>query len=97
MQKSLKIFVHDKAVTLTPETIEATFQWYADNARLCASEAMEGAFFVNDLDSYVSQKESEALNYERQKENGPDGRLSLAFIQRAYYIQSGESVPMLSN
>ena len=96
MLKPVTVHIYGKPITLTKETIEATFQWYADHARLCASEAKAGAFRVNDLERYVRENEEEALSYERQKKDGPDGRYSLAFIQQAYYIQSGESVPMLS-
>lgn len=96
MTKPVQIFIYEKPVTLTAETIAATFQWFADNARLCASEAQAGAFFVNNLSDYVKRKEAEALEYEAKKNEEPN-RLSLAFLQRAYYIQSGESVPMLQH
>lgn len=96
MIEPFTVIIHGKPILITKDTIERSFQWYADHARLCASEAKAGAFHVNDLEQYVRENEEEALSYERQKKDGPDGRYSLAFIQQAYYIQSGESVPMLS-
>lgn len=94
--KAVEVRARGKPITLTAETMEATFQWYADNCRECAKQASEGAFWVNDLDEYVKYCERDALAFERQKKDGPDGRYSLAFLQQALYIQTGESVPLFS-
>lgn len=96
MIEPVTLHIHGKPVILTVETIKKTFQWYADNQRACAKAAQNGEFFVNDLEDYVSDCNARAQVYEAQIESGPFGRLSLAFLQRAYYIQSGESVPMLA-
>lgn len=96
VENTVTIHIHGKPVILTAETIAATYQWFADHHRLCASEASAGAFFVNDLPSYVADCERQALEYEAKKLDGAGGRMSLTFIQRAYFIQSGESVPMLA-
>lgn len=94
--RPVTIHIYNKPVVLTVETIKTTLQWYADHERRCAAGATSGDFFVNDVDSYVAGREWQAAEYERQIEEGMDERMSLAFIQQAYYIQSGESVPMLS-
>lgn len=78
-------------VELTPETIQATRQWFADNARACIEEMESGAVRVNDPESYRAWCEERA----RDALAGASDR-SLTFIQRAYYIQTGECVPMLS-
>jgi hypothetical protein len=78
-------------VTLTPETIQATRQWYADNAQACIAEAESGEVFVNDLPSYIAwRKESAADSLAGKYDH------SLSFLQRAYFIQTGISVPILS-
>lgn len=97
MHKPVTLHVYGEPIELSIETIKATLQWYADHERLCARCATNGDFYVNDIARYVAGREWQAYEYERQIEEGfGDERMSLAFIQRAYYIQSGESVPMLS-
>lgn len=96
MLEPVTLHVHGEPVVLTVETLAKTFQWFADNQRACAEGAQNGDFFVNDVENYVLDCNARAQVYEAQIEKGPFGRLSLAFLQRAYYIQSGESVPMLS-
>lgn len=94
--KPLTIHIHGKPVELTGKTLEATYQWYADNCRACAKAAQAGEFLVNNLELYVSNNEADAKRYEALKRGEESERMSLAFIQQAYYIQSGESVPMLA-
>lgn len=88
---TLEIHVHGKPVVLTDETLSATWKWHADLERRCAAAAASGEMRVNDLDGYVKDCEARAVAYEAR-----EGRMSLAFIQQAYFIQSGESVPLLS-
>jgi len=84
------IHIHNQPVTLTDETIDKTWRWFADHQRACATAATLGEFRVNDLSGYVADCLAEAARYDQH-----EGRMSLTFIQRAYFIQSGESVPML--
>lgn len=77
-------------VTITPETRAATFKWFADHARECARAAQAGEFYVNDVPRYVEAREAEALRYEQG-----EGGTSLAFLQRAIFIQTGECWPIL--
>lgn len=92
------IHVHGVPVVLTVETIRATRQWYADNAAACIAEAREyvetggkSGTRVNNLESYVAWREQAAADSLAGK-----GDHTVAFIQRAYYIQTGESVPLLA-
>jgi hypothetical protein len=90
--------VHGKPVTLTPETIQATRQWYAGNARQCITDArryietdgLEGDY-VNDLAEYVRWRETSALD-----SLAGDSDHTFAFIQRAVALQTGECVALLS-
>ncbi len=77
-------------VTLTSETILATRQWFADNDQACIDEAVSGQVRVNDLPSFIEWK----------KQSIADGLVgkwdhTFAFLQRAYFIQTGESVALL--
>jgi len=77
-------------IEITQATIQATREWFAQNARDCIDAAQSGRIHVNDLSRYVTQQ-----MYRR------DGALAghidhtLTFIQRALYIQTGVSVPLL--
>ena len=92
------VLVYDKPVTLTPETIAATRQWFIDNCRQCIAEAREyvetggkSGTWVNDLDRYVAWREESIAYFEAGK-----GDRGLAFVQRAVALQTGECVPLLS-
>lgn len=76
-------------VTLTPESLAAARQWYADNWRLCLEEAESGRQSVNDLATY------RAWCLANMEKALTDTRLSFAMLQRAYFIQTGESVALL--
>lgn len=84
--------------TITPETIAATRQWYADNAMQCIRESRlyietdgrEG-FRVNDIDRYVEQMTERAADSLTDSSDH-----TFAFMQRAYFIQTGECVPLFS-
>jgi hypothetical protein len=77
-------------VALTDESIRRTRKWYADNAMACIAEAESGHVRVNDMDEYRDRFERSA---ERSLAGLEDGTLS--FLQLAYFIQTGESVPLL--
>lgn len=83
---------------LTEETIIATRQWYADNATECISQARlyietDGAqgFRVNDIDRYTKWNEKCAADSLAGLSDN-----NFAFMQRAYFIQTGECVPLFS-
>lgn len=74
---------------ITEETINLTREWFADNARKCAEQAISGEIKVNDLDSYLiscKRRETEALTGDIN---------NFAFWQRAYFIQTGECLSFL--
>ena len=85
------IVVHGEPVVITNDTIRATCEWYANNQQACINEAQSGEVKVNDLQSYIA--ECELL---KQQYQSGDFTTGLWFWQRAYFIQSGCSVPMLS-
>lgn len=78
-------------IVITPETILATREWYAANARACIDGATKGEFHVNDLAKYVEWHEQRAADSLRGDNDG-----SLAFMQRALYVQTGVCVAILS-
>lgn len=77
-------------VTLTTETIQATRQWFADNNQACIDEVVSGDMKVNDLIGYIERQEQlidECLSGVWDH--------TFTFLQRAYFIQTGESVALL--
>ncbi len=90
MTNTVIIHIHGKPVVLTAETIDATWKWFADHERECARAALAKEFHVNDLTKYV-----ERCNLNAEVYDNNEGRMSVAFLQRAYFIQTGESVPLL--
>ena len=85
------VTVYGEPVTLTDATIQATRQWYADNAAACIAEAASGAVRVNDLQSYCAwQLQSAAESLAGKWDH------TFAFVQRAVMIQTGQCVPMLA-
>ena len=77
-------------VKLTPESMTAARQWYADNWKALLSDAESGRRRVNDLATYRAWCEraaEQALDVSRIP--------SFAMLQRAHFIQTGESVALL--
>lgn len=84
------IIVHGNLVTITESTIVATCEHFAGNAQGCIDEVLSGEVKVNNQESYIQdcldRKEAYLQgNYEP----------TLAFWQKAYYIQSGDCVGLL--
>lgn len=75
---------------LTQETIQATRQWFADNAQACIDEVKSGTVKVNDPESYYLWQREWAV----QALAGAYDH-TLAFLQKAHYIQTGECVALL--
>ena len=76
--------------TIKPEYMEKARQWFIDNAHACIQEAESGDVYVNDLESYRASKLKDVEDYK----NGVHDH-TLAFRQRAFYLQTGESVAIL--
>ena len=77
-------------VELTPEAIEEARAWFIQNARECVADAESGRQRVNDLESYRAWRLQHIADLEAGR-----GLYSVAFLQRAYFLQTGESVPLL--
>jgi hypothetical protein len=78
-------------VELSQDTIEKTRQWFYNNACDCINEAITGEVRVNNLQEYTAwqmQQAREAL--------AGDYDHTFTFMQRAYFLQTGESVALLA-
>lgn len=75
---------------LTPETIAKAEQWFIDNALACIAEAESGKVYVNDLEAYRVRQMAIVKEYTHKTY-----RPTFTFLQRAWYIQTGESVAFL--
>lgn len=76
---------------LTPETVAKAEQWFIDNALGCIAEAESGEVYVNDFESYKAWQMAIVKEY-----TDKTYRPTFTFLQRAWYIQTGESVAFLS-
>lgn len=84
--KNLKL----NGVQLTEDAIIQTQEWYITNCEECIEGAINKDFFCNDIDAYVKSNKEYIDDL-----NNWNFAVSLAFLQRAYYFQTGLSVPML--
>lgn len=89
-EDEMQVTVRNNPVIITDETIQATRKWFAENARACRDAAISGEYRVNDLPRYV-QWQNQSIEQSLRGE----WDYTLAFQQRALYIQTGESVPLL--
>jgi hypothetical protein len=76
-------------IEITAESIQATRQWFADNAQACIDEAVSGEVRVNDLESYIEWNKQRIVDALAGK-----GDYTFTFAQRAHYIQTGECLPL---
>jgi hypothetical protein len=76
--------------TLSAESLSTAREWYAVHHETCAAEALQGAFAVSDLPSYLASCASMASEC---REGVYD--YTFALRQRAYYLQTGKSVAFL--
>jgi len=91
MASGLLILVRGKDVLLTSETINKTRLSFYENAIACIEEALSGEVSVNNIIDYIKWKKKQS--FEALQSKAP---YSFTFIQRAYYIQSGECIPLLN-
>lgn len=87
-----QIIIHGKPVILTKQTLIDTCNWFADNSLKQIAEATDPdtKWTVNDLASFAEQMTAQAQQY-----ISANFVPSLTFWQRAYFLQSGESVAIL--
>lgn len=78
-------------VQLTDETIQKTRKICHDDALASIVEAESGKTYVNDFEYFSKWKKIDAKKYMAGEYDNV-----VAFLQRAYYIQTGESVPLLN-
>ena len=78
-------------VELNLETIEKTRLWFYDNAFDCIEEVTTGKVKVNNLKEYIDWQKQRA----EQALTG-DFDYTFTFMQRAYFIQTGKDVALLS-
>ena len=77
-------------VALTNESIQATRRWFHDNALACIADVEDGSIKVNDPEAYFAQQRRYAVEALEGKWDH-----TLAFLQHAHYIQTGECVALL--
>lgn len=75
---------------LTEETILKTRKWYHDNAIACVKAVESGWDKVAHKEDYLKWQCESAERYMK----GENDHI-LAFLQRAYYIQTGKSIALL--
>lgn len=76
---------------ITQETIQRTRQHFADIAQGCINEAISGEVKVNNLQSYIEWQHG-SIEYALSGKND----FTFTFMQRAYWLQTGEMVALLS-
>lgn len=86
----MQISVRNVPVTLTEETIIKTRQYFATNAQGCIDEVLSGNVRVNDIEKYIISCKQRAIDSLAGKSDN-----TFTFIQMAYYLQTGVSVPLL--
>ena len=77
-------------MTLDEYAILAARKWFADNCYACISQAIDGSLKVNDLQKYIKTESQKAKDFLAGKHDK-----TFTFMQRAWYIQTGESVAFL--
>ena len=89
--KTQTVRVYNERVLLNENDIKNTCLSFAVNAQKCIDEAVSGEVFINNIESYVQDKQQDIINYK-------NGNFTpwLGFWQTAVYLKTGESVPMLS-
>lgn len=80
-------------VVITEESIDACRQWFFDNQQACIDGALNGKL---GLASHVNVTEYiEACQRKQDSIEVGEQDHTFTFMQRAYYIQMGESVALL--
>lgn len=79
------------SVVITEDSLNAARQFFIDNAHAQINAVRCGEMKVNDVDKFIDCKIEAMLDYE-------SGRYDHTFtmMQRAHYIQTGESVALLT-
>ncbi|BBI90603.1 hypothetical protein HYO65_gp211 [Tenacibaculum phage PTm1] len=75
---------------LTQESIDKCIEQCIQNKQGCIDEVQRGEVTVNDKEKYFEWCNSNIKKYENR-----DFKISLSFLQKAYYIQTGKCVALL--
>jgi hypothetical protein len=75
---------------ITTETIKQTRNHFAKISENCIQGAINKEFHVNDLDRYIIWKTNSKKDYLSGKSDH-----TFTFLQYAYFLQTGESIPLL--
>lgn len=75
---------------LNKESVDATRQWFHDNALACIAEMDSGEVRVNNPEAYRAQRTQDAQDFLAGKWDH-----TLTFQQRATWIQTGECHALL--
>jgi hypothetical protein len=75
---------------LTEQSMQQAMEWFAANAQACIDDAVAGLVLVNDIRTYIKwqqilKDDTLAGSYDH----------TLTFLQKAYWIQTGECVALL--
>lgn len=81
---------HFNNTELTNDTILKTDKHFANICKECIDGAINKDFHVNDLDRYIQDKKRHMNNYIKGL-----NRNTLTYLQRAYWIQTGELIALL--
>ena len=77
-------------VWLNGESVQAARQFFADNCDQVIAEAIAGIIKCNNLDDLIEWQ----TDMKRRSLSGENDH-TLAYMQRAYFIQTGQSVALL--
>ena len=78
-------------VEITPETFEATKQYFIDLNKELIRQVKSDELIVNNPDNYVQWKQDN-IEYYKNLEN----TINFTFLQRAYFIQTGDCLPLFN-
>lgn len=79
-------------IQITEESIQACRQWFIDNQQACIEGALDGSL---GLASHVNVTEYiEACQMKQDCIDSGEWDHTFTFMQRAYYIQTGECVAL---
>lgn len=93
--KDFEVKVYGKLIILTEDTIIKTREAMIKNCHGCISEVESGKVYINPEYGFERYKGEKLSEIENIKQGEYDHYLY--FIQKAVYIQTNQSVPMLGN
>lgn len=77
-------------IEITEQSIQRTRKWFSENELACIEEVKNGNVHVNNNEAYFAWRKQQAEEYMEGKHD-----CTIAFLQRAYYLQTGKDVALL--